>query len=79
MVKDSLSATHRFDVKVNCYLLWLVLLTRSGSILFGTFYHPPNSVCSILNSLNHHSLLSIRTKYPNLCCVEISTSFKLID
>ena len=67
MVKESLSATCRLDLEVDCELLWFELFSQTQPILFGTFYHPPNSDLSILNSLNY-SLLSIRTKYPIVLC-----------
>ena len=38
-----------------------------GFLLFGTFYRPPNSDISILDSLNH-SLLSTHTKYSIVLC-----------
>ena len=67
MVKDSLPVTRRFDLEVDCELLWLELFSQSGPILFATFYRPPNSDVTTLNSLNH-SLSSIQPKYPIILC-----------
>ena len=67
LVKDSLSVTRRLDLESDCELLWLEIFTQTGPILLGTFYRPPNSDPSILNSLNH-SLLSINTDYSIVLC-----------
>ena len=63
MVKDSLPVTRRFDLEVDCELLWLELFSQSGPILLPS----ANSDVTTLNSLNH-SLSSIRPKYPIILC-----------
>ena len=63
----SLSVKRRHDLESDCELLWLEIFTQTEPILFGTFYRPPNSDLSVLNSLNH-SLLPIHMKYPIVLC-----------
>ena len=67
LVRDNLTAIRRPDLELDCELLWLKLFTQIDPVLFGTFYHSPNSDVSALNSLNY-SLLSTQSKYPIVLC-----------
>ena len=57
----------RFDLETNCELIWLQLFTKSGPLLFGTFYRPPSMCTTDIQELNS-SLSMITDKYPILIC-----------
>jgi len=63
LVRDHLSVIRRSD----CELLWLEVFTHVGPVLFGTFYHSPNSDESSLTILNS-SLLSIHSGHHIVLC-----------
>ena len=48
-------------------LLWVKLLSSPNSILFGVFYHPPDSSLSVIEELNT-SLSSIGSNTPLVLC-----------
>jgi len=51
-VKACINAVRRCDLETNCELLWIELLGKKGSTLLGTFYRPPCSSDSDLQSLS---------------------------
>ena len=60
-VKACINAVRRCDLETDCELLWIELLGKQGSTLLGTFYRPPCSSDSDLQSLSIslNSLLSM--------------------
>lgn len=67
LTKSTIPAVRRFDLETNCELIWLQLFTKSGPLLFGTFYRPPSMSTTDLQELNS-SLSMITDKYPILIC-----------
>jgi len=58
LVRSSIPAVRMTDLETNYEILWVTLLCSSHPLLFGVFYHPPDSSVSTLEGLNS-SLSSI--------------------
>ena len=55
IIKDSIAATRRYDLEMDCELLWVELTSSPLNVLVGVFYNPPgfkdNALLQLQNSL----------------------------
>ena len=67
LIKSSIPAVRRMDLKSCCDVIWIQLLTSDGHLLLGVFYHPPNSGVCTLEQLNT-AISSISGNFPLVLC-----------
>ena len=85
-VSDKLFAKRRFDLEIPCIeCIWLEIKTKNKSILFSTFYRPPNSTANILTQYENSIGIATDVKYDaivitgdfNLYMLKTTTSCKV--
>ena len=67
LIKSSISTLGISDLESQCEIIWIQLLTPDGPLLFGVFYHPPNSGTSTLEEFNT-AISSIPGNYLIVLC-----------
>ena len=68
LVNSTIPAVRMHDLETNCEILWIKLLTKPDSFLFGVFYRPPNSSIDVLEDRLNCSLCSINNVNPLVLC-----------
>ena len=65
-VKDSMSCKRRLDLEIDrVECIWLEILLKNKSVLFGLFYRPPNSPASLLDDIETSLDLAFDTNIHN--------------
>ena len=70
IIKDSIAATWRQDIEIECELLWVEIASSPSSLLLGVFYSPTGFRVDALLQLQS-SLTSLPNTLPIVLCADL--------